>query len=108
MDSGILITVNLLGKIGPRVKHTTKQVYSVDVSPLGGKPEFMTRKIKHTNRVNLPATRKLNISPEVVQYWQSSECPFWAKPHIWKKLSKNQRVAAYVATFDEGYGVNYE
>lgn len=108
MDSGIVITVNLPGKIGPRVKHTTKQVYTADVTPLGGKPEHMTRKIKHTNRVNLPAARKINISGEVVQFWQNSDCPFWARPHVWKKLNKTQKLQAYVATFDEGYGATYE
>lgn len=108
MDSGILITVNLLGKIGPRVKHTTKQIYSADISPIGGKPEYMTRKIEHTDRGNLSATREMNISPDVVRYWQSSECPSWSGPKTWKKLTSEQRIQAYVARFDEGYGVSYE
>lgn len=109
MESGILLTVNLQGRVIGCVKHTTKQTVTVDVTPIGIKhTELMTRKIKHSDRIASSCVRKMRISSEVVAYWQSSECPYWSKESQWKNMNKKQRLEAYVKRFDEGFGVSYE
>lgn len=108
MESGILLTVNLPGRVIGCVKHTTKQTVTVDVTPLGVRyPEMMTRKIKHSDREMSVCTRKLHISSEVVLGWQTGECPHWVKPTHWKTMNKKQRLESHVNRFDEGFGVSY-
>lgn len=109
MDTGLLISINLPGQIGPPVAHTTKQVFSCKM-PITetDKSGILTRKIKHTNRGTQICTRELRISPAVVSHWKNGDCPIWADPRMWKKLNKEERVLAYVKTFDEGLGVKYE
>lgn len=107
MDVGLTLIINLAGQIGPPLKHTTKQVFSANVSKTT-KPEILIRKIKHTNRGTLPATRVMKISPAVVYSWKFGECPYWSDPKIWKKLSAKQRVEMHASRFDEGYGVSFE
>jgi len=109
MGTGITIKINLAGQVGPPVKHVDKQVWSVDVSPIGApKSEIMTRKIKHNDRGRLEAVRVLNISPQTVSAWKNGECPHWAESKVWRKLSGDQKLEAHVQRFDEGFGVNFE
>ena len=105
----IIVTVNLPGApIGPQ-KHVLKQIHSVDVSPIGAKkPEKVTKRIKHNDRVPSNCTRKTRLSDEVVAGFQSDECPYWIKSHDWKKMNAKQRLESYLARFDEGYGYSYE
>lgn len=108
-DSGILITVNLLGQLSPRVAHTTKEVVSVNITPIGSnKSKVITRKIAHTSRIPTPCTKEVQITPNILAYWESSNCPVWSNLSTWKKMNKKQRVESYVSRFDEGYGVKYE
>lgn len=109
MESGILLTINLQGRIGGCVKHTTKQIVTVDVTPVGSKhPEIISRKIKHTDRESVACVKKLRISQEVVDGWQNGEAPFWVKPYTWKGMNKKQRLEAYLNRFDEGFGISYQ
>jgi len=109
MNSGIVISINLPGTIGHRSKHTTKQSYTVDVAPIGAKyPDLITRKILHTDPEVLPCSRKMHISPAVIQSWINESSPYWVKPQVWKKLNETQRIEAYIQTYDEGLGVTYE
>jgi len=108
MDAGLIIFINLPGQIGPMKKHDEKQTFSADVSPIGAKPEILTRKIKHVDRGTQTCMKQLKIAASTVDFWKYGDCPIWADPKIWKKLSPNQRVFAYVQTFDEGYGVTFE
>lgn len=105
---GILITVNLPGKLGSRVKHTTKQNYTITVTDKNDRTEAMTRSILHTNRELQSCTREMNISPMVIELWKKAPCPSWANPKTWKKLSGDQKIASFVSSFDIGYGVKYE
>ncbi len=105
----ISLIVNLPGVLGGRVKHTTKQVGSVDVSLIGSKtPQIITRKILHTDRTPVPCGRYMIISTAVQQEWEKSSCPTWANPKTWKTLSKRQKVVAFLFSFDEGYGISFE
>lgn len=109
MEAGILLTINLQGRVIGCVKHTTKQVVTVDVTPIGAKhQELMTRKIKHTDRVASICTKKLRISSDVVLGWQNGECPHWVKPTVWKNMNKKQKLESHLSRFDEGYGISYE
>ena len=105
----ITVTVNLKGRLGGPVKHTTRQTYSVDVTPIGSKiPLKMTRKIKHTNREEKKCVRKVYLSEEVVTEFQSSETPHWENKYNWSKITRKQRLESYLERFDEGYGYSYE
>ena len=104
----ITVTVNLRGTLSPPCKHTSKQTGMVDISPIGQKSIWIKRTIKHNDRVSLTATRIFPISGSIVKMWISDEAPHWIKPHVWKKLNRDQRIMAYVARFDEGYGVSYQ
>jgi len=109
MESAIVVTVNLPGVLSGRVKHTTKQTGTVDVSPIGSKnPEYITRKIKHTDRTPVPCARIVPIAGTIVDAWVKSEVPFWIKAQVWKTYNKKQKIQAHVSRFDEGYGVSYE
>lgn len=108
MSSGILISVNLPGALGPRVKHTTKQTCSMVISQTGKKKEIITRKILHTDRPVTECTRKFQISPEILNSWCNGDCPSWVKLGDWKKMNRTQKIDSYVKTFDQGYGVSYE
>lgn len=106
---GIVVTINLPGALGAPVKHTTKQTGVVDISPIGSsRPILVTRKIKHTDRVSTPCVRIVPISDEILTQWVKGECPYWIKPQIWKKASKNQKIAIHVSRLDEGFGYSYE
>ena len=105
----ILLTVNLLGSISGPVAHTTYQLHTVDITPLGSKfPKKETRKILHTDRERVPCFRKTHLDSSIVNYYQSDEVPYWSKAAVWKTLSAEQRLKAHLDRFDEGYGIDYE
>jgi hypothetical protein len=109
MDTGLLLTINLKGRIGGPLKHTDKQLVTVDVAPLGKRhPEWITRKIKHTDRVVTSCSRKLHISEEVVNSWIHSDCPHWERVGAWKNMNEEQRMLSFIKNFDEGHGVTFE
>lgn len=106
MDSEIIISINLLGRLGSRVEHTTYQKYTVDtLDDKTHRPITITRNILHTNRTPSSCVKEIHISPAVIQKWITDPCPHWVKPQLWKKFGREQRIYAYVASFDEGYGV---
>lgn len=109
MGSGIVLTINLKGRISGPVKHTDKQIVTVDIAPLGAKyPEIVSRKIRHNDRIPTSCSRRLKISEEVVETWLHADCPHWEKPHQWKAMTRPQKIQSYLKSFDEGYGINYE
>ena len=109
MSIAVLLTINLKGGIGGAVKHTTKQVVTVNVTPIESKhPEFMTRKILHTDRQDLPCCRKIKFEEGVINSWANSDCPRWEKSSRWKTYSRQQKIESYLHNFDEGFGVSYE
>lgn len=108
MDSEILLTINLQGEIGGCVRSVDKQSVTVNATPQNSKvPLMVTKTITHTDRPESKCFKTLKIKSEVVDVWESSECPAWASPSLWKKLSKRQRVTAWIKRFDEGFGVSF-
>ena len=109
MTSALLLTVNLKGQVKGLQKHVDKQVVSVDVSPMGAKhPDYIHKKITHSDRSESDCTRKMRISEEVATGWENSECPFWEKPAQWKSLTKMQKLMSHVRRYDEGFGVTID
>jgi hypothetical protein len=108
MNSGITITVNLLGSFGEAVKHTTTQSHTAELSSRDGKRMYVNSTILHTDRPRTKCVKQTVIHPNVVASWKKSECPFWESPKDWKKYNPAQKIASFVNRFDEGYGVSYE
>ena len=107
--AAILLTINLQGRINGSVKHTDKQEVKVNVSKSNDKfPKFLTKRITHSDRGNSICVQKLKIEENVVNKWQSNECPHWEKSNKWKNMTKKQRIESYINRFDEGYGVSYQ
>lgn len=109
MDNGIIITINLPGRIAGSVRHTETQAVKLDISNLGAKkPTWVTRKIVHTDRGDQKCYKKLRVSGELVHEWTSNTVPFWENKKDWSKMSKQQRLVSYIVRFDEGFGVTFE
>lgn len=111
--NGINVSVNLVGIIEGPKKHNTLQVLETFASVTDkGKPcptHKVTKMCKHSNRENKPATRKFQISEEILEYWNVTLSPnFKGNDKEWKKLGVVQKVNFWVNTFDEGNGVSWE
>jgi predicted type IV restriction endonuclease len=107
--NGIIITINLPGRIGGSVSHTSTQAMTIEVFKSGNsKPVRITREILHTDRSYQVCYKKTQISEEVVNSWISNTIPEWSNKKDWSKMSSKQRLVSYVSRFDEGYGVNFE
>lgn len=103
-NSAIIVTVNLLGRIGGPVKHTTKQRHTSKVTD-----GVISSVILHTDRKDLDCKKRFVVSAETVAFWASSNCPDWEDPRRWKRMSANQRIVSYVMGFDEdNLGVTFE
>ncbi len=96
----LILTIKLPGKIGGPVAHTHTQ--SV-INPINNKYV----KIKHTNRSYQECYKKTTIPSETLELWSSDTPPSFIPSKVWKKLTEEQRIEAYVLSFDEGYGVDY-
>lgn len=105
MDS-IIIKVNQQGIIEGNVKHNNWQQHTALLSPEEG--SFVTKMIKHTDRVELPSIRMVPISGNVVTGWTQGDSPFWEEARNWRKMSPIQKVISHVNRFDDGYGVSFE
>ena len=101
--SAILITVNLQGVLGGRVKHTDTYKNAVKISD----SEYMVKTITHSDRLVCPCQRVTRISEDVVESWAFGSCPEWLEDKKWKYMTPHQKIAQFVNRFDEGYGVNF-
>ena len=102
--SAILITVNLPGAVGGRVKHTDVYKNAVKISD----SEYMVKTITHSNLPVNTCQRVTKVAEDVVQGWISGNCPEWLEDKKWKALSPHQRILQFVNALDEGYGVSFE
>ena len=101
MNNGIVLIVNLVGKLGSTIaKEQNVQIRHGE--------SLLTKHIAYLGKEESKCVRKTNISGEVVDGWVSSKSPFFIKEFIWKNMSKTQRLKAWVERFDEGFGVNYQ
>lgn len=107
MENGIILTINLPGRIGGSVRHTETQTVKVQVIHKG-KVIWVSRKIVHNDRGEQNCVKKTWISAEVVNDWMSDSIPSFSNKKEWAKLTKQQRLVEYVSRFDEGYGISVE
>ena len=101
MNNGIVLTVNLQGKLG-------KNVIKEESIQLRHGESLLTKHIIYSGREESKCVHKTNISEEVVSEWTKGKSPFFIKDFIWKNMSKQQRLKAFVERFDEGFGVAYQ
>lgn len=101
MSNGIVLIVNLVGRLGANV------VREQDVKVRHGE-SLLTKHITYLGKEESKCVRKTNISGEVVNEWIGKKSPFFVKDFIWKNMSKSQRLKAWVERFDEGFGVQYQ
>lgn len=101
MHNGIVLTVNLVGKLG-------KTVEKQEVVNIRKGAVVLTKTIIYFGKEESKCVRKTNISGEVIDNWIDSKAPFFIKDFIWKNMSKPQRLKAWVERFDEGFGVSYQ
>ena len=101
MNNGIVLIVNLVGKLGATIAKEQ------DIQIRHGE-SLLTRHISYLGKEETKCVRKTNISEEVIKGWVGNKSPFFVKEFIWKNMSKTQRLKAWVERFDEGFGVNYQ
>ena len=101
MSNGIVLTVNLQGRLG---KATEKQ----EVVNVRRGEIVLAKTISYKSKEEHRCVRKTNISGEVVDSWIKGKAPHFIKEFLWKNMSKPQRLKAWVERFDEGYGVTYQ
>lgn len=109
MFNGIILTVNLRGKLSGSPKEKSTFIESADCTPFGSKvPLVIKNEITHGVRIETKCVRKLNISAEVVSSWVKGECPHWEKKFIWAHMNNPQRLQSHLRRFDEGFGYTSE
>ena len=101
MNNGIVLTVNLVGRLG------ADEIKTEAVKSRNGEV-VLIKNISFKGRYPTKCTRKTNISEGVVAGWVGGKSPFFIKEFIWKNMSKPQRLKAWVERFDEGFGVTYQ
>ena len=101
MHNGIVLTVNLVGRLGKAIEK--QEVVNVRKGEI-----VLAKTISYKSKEEQKCVRKTNISGEVVDGWISGKAPNFIKEFIWKNMSKPQRLKAWVERFNEGYGVNYQ
>lgn len=99
--NGIVLLVNLQGRLGKSV------IKNESVNIRHGE-NVLVKQIEYKGKEETFCVRKTNISEEVVNAWIDSKAPHFCKDFLWKKMSKAQRLKAYVERFDEGFGVSYQ
>lgn len=108
MNNGIIITVNLPGRLEGRVSHTETQTVRVQKQKPGQRPYWTNKTILHSDRKETTCYKRTRINEETVNDWVTGSAPFWIRPRDWTRLTRNQKIEAYVVRFDEGYGVSHE
>ena len=109
MNNGIIITINLQGRIGGSVAHTETQSMKVNVTTDPKRPLFITKDILHNDRPEHTCYKRVRIQGEVVDSWVNGSSPSFVDAKVWRKLNRPiDKIKLYVATFDEGYGVEFE
>ena len=101
MHNGIVLIVNLQGRLGKATKK--QEVVNVRRGEI-----VLVKTITYLGREESKCVRKTNISGEIVNGWIGGKAPHFIKEFIWKNMSKPQRLKAWVERFDEGYGVAYQ
>ena len=101
MNNGIILIVNLQGKLGQSVTKT-------EAVKVRSGEHVLIKSVEFLGKEETKCVRKTNVSEDVVNSWISSKAPHFVKDFIWKNMSKTQRLKAWVERFDEGFGVSFQ
>ena len=101
MSNGIILIVNLQGRLGKTIDK--QEVVNVRKGEI-----VLAKTINFKAKEETNCVRKTNISEEVVNSWISGKRPSFIKEFIWKNMSKPQRLKAWVERIDEGFGVSFQ
>ena len=101
MSNGIVLTVNLVGRLGKTIEK--QEVVNVRKGEI-----VLVKTLTFLGKEESKCVRKTNISGEVVDGWIGGKSPFFIKEFIWKNMNKTQRLKAWVERFDEGFGVSFQ
>lgn len=101
MNNGIVLIVNLPGKLGKTI------IKEQNIKVRSGE-SLLIKHIVYSGKEETQCVRKTNISEEVVNEWIGKKAPFFIKDFLWKNMSKTQRLKAWVERFDEGFGVSFQ
>ena len=101
MHNGIVLTVNLTGKLSKVVEK--QEVVNVRKGEI-----VLAKTINYKAKEEQKCVRKTNISGEVISEWVGKKAPFFVKEFLWKNMSRPQRLKAWVERFDEGFGVTHQ
>lgn len=106
----ISLTINLEGSTLVRKSDPEKIKYTIlekDINPLKkGKSGMKVVKEGETNHfplVSKPATQHINLSEYSYKYMVSIECPYWAKPKVWKTMSAKERLKSHLQRVCENF-----
>ena len=100
---GIIITIGQQGALGGPKQHTDTIEYQERVGA-----NLLTRRMRFNERDRMKCLKKTVIQGNVVDFWMSNNVPEWSDKREWLRMSKKDRLHAYVSRFDEGYGVAFE
>ena len=106
--NGIVIIINLQGRIGKRVAHSERQSVTYKFTDKEGKTRFETKEIVHNDREQSNCYKRTIISDSILNQWINGPAPSQFSNKLWKKLNSKQKIELYVSLFDEGYGVSFE
>lgn len=101
MSNGIVLTVNLVGRLGKNI------IKEEDVQQRHGET-LLTKHIAYSGKEESKCVRKINISEDVVNGWVDNKSPFFIKESLWKNMTKAQRLNVQIERFNEGFGVSYQ
>lgn len=59
---------------------------------------------KHYSVIPRPASQHISMSIEAYEYMTSSECPYWSRPNVWRKLNETERLEAHLQRICEHMG----
>ena len=101
---GLIVTINLPGRIGGLTKHVNREKHTIKMQ----NDVYISKVILHSDRGESTCFKKLNISEEILNMWCSDEVPSWSTNKKWKMLTNEQKVLSYVKGLDEGFGFSLE
>jgi hypothetical protein len=71
---------------------------------MGKKVKVDKETIHYKTRNTIPAVQNINISKEAYIYMTGKECPSFATPKDWNRMSKIKRLEAHLAEIAESRG----
>jgi hypothetical protein len=104
----ILLTISILGVVGKPQSNLEIIPFSYNTDTEGKPINEVRGTARHRNKEVKPYTQHIKMSQDAYDYYISSEVPYWSDEHTWKRLSKNERIAAHCARIANGNKFNFQ